>query len=50
MELGLKSAKESFPSINLKSVADWEYSCLSQKTTHRKIPKISPSMYKSLQI
>ena len=33
IELGLKSPMESFPSINLQSVAGWEYACLSQKTT-----------------
>ena len=32
IELGLKSPVESFPSINLQSVAGWEYACLSQKT------------------
>ena len=30
IELGLKSPMESFPSINLQSVAGWEYACLSQ--------------------
>ena len=32
IELGLKSPMESFPSINLQSVASWEYACLNQKT------------------
>ena len=32
IELGLKSPVESFPSINLQSVAGWEYACLNQKT------------------
>ena len=32
IELGQKSSKESFPSINLQSVAGGEYACLSQKT------------------
>ena len=27
-----KSPMESFPSINLQSVAGWEYACLNQKT------------------
>ena len=27
-----KSLMESFPSINLQSMAGWEYACLSQKT------------------
>ena len=31
-ETGLKSPMKSFPSINLQSVAGWEYACLSQKT------------------
>ena len=29
---GLKSPMESFLSINVQSVACWEYACLSQKT------------------
>ena len=29
---GLKSPMESFLSINVQSVARWEYACLSQKT------------------
>ena len=32
IELGLKGPIERFPSINLQSVAGWEYACLSQKT------------------
>ena len=32
IELGLKSPMQSFPSIKLKSVAGWEYACLSQNT------------------
>ena len=32
IELGLQSPMESFPSINLQSVAGSEYPCLSQKT------------------
>ena len=32
IELGQKSPKESFPSINLQSVAGGEYVFLSQKT------------------
>ena len=32
IELGLKSPMESFSSINLQSVAGWEYACLNQKT------------------
>ena len=32
IELGLKSPKKRFPSINLQSVAGREYACLSQKT------------------
>ena len=32
IELGLKSPMESFPSINLQSVAGWKYACLNQKT------------------
>ena len=32
IKLGLKIPVESFPSINLQSVAGWEYACLNQKT------------------
>ena len=32
IELGLKSPVESFPSINLQSVAGWKYGCFNQKT------------------
>ena len=32
IELGVKSLMESFPSINLQSVAGREYACLSEKT------------------
>ena len=32
IELGLKSSMESFPSINLQSVAGWKYACLNQMT------------------
>ena len=32
IELGLKIPMESFSSINLQSVAGWEYACLNQKT------------------
>ena len=32
IKLGLKIPMESFPSINLQSVAGWEYACLNQKT------------------
>ena len=32
IELGLKSPMQSFPSIELQSVAGWEYACLSQNT------------------
>ena len=33
IKLRLKSPMESILSINLQSVAGWEYACLSQKTT-----------------
>ena len=46
IKLGLQSPKESFLSINLKSVAGQEYACLSHKNTYHKILEISPSMYK----
>ena len=32
IELGLKSPMQSFPSLELQSVAGWEYACLSQNT------------------
>ena len=32
IKLGRKSPMESFPSINLQSVAGWKYASLSQKT------------------
>ena len=32
-ELGLKSPKESFPFINLQSIAGWAQACSSQNTT-----------------
>ena len=32
IELERKSPMESFPSINLQSVAGWQYACLSQNT------------------
>ena len=31
----LKGPVKSFPTINLQSVAGWEYACLSQKTAYR---------------
>ena len=37
IELGLKRPVESFPSIKHKSVAGWEYACLSQKTAKFKV-------------
>ena len=43
-KLGLKSPMESFPSINLQSVAGWEYACLSQRqhslSDRTKLPEV----------